>query len=107
MTLFPDYINGSTKRIELSKTFNNILGNIMKDLKKTTSNFKTDLKETIGELFTPEELAGYLKVHPVTIYNWVKNGKIECYVLSQGIRKNTVRFDTQQIQQFIKSEKKK
>lgn len=53
------------------------------------------------ELYTPEEIAKYLKVAPSTIYNWVKTGKLDGYVLSKGKRKSTVRFDKDQIQQFI------
>ena len=50
-----------------------------------------------------EDVAGYLKVHLVTVYNWVKTRKIECYVLTKGKRKSTVRFDIEQIQKFIRS----
>lgn len=64
---------------------------------------KTPLVQTLetGELFTPEEVADYLKVHKVTVYNWVKLKMIDCYVLSEGKRKTTVRFDARQIQNFI------
>lgn len=54
-----------------------------------------------GALYTPEEVAEYLKVAPSTVYNWVKTGKLEGHVLSQGKRKSTVRFDEAQIQRFI------
>lgn len=56
-----------------------------------------------GELFTPEEVAEYLKVHKVTVYNWVKLKMIDCYVLTQGKRKTTVRFDAEQIESFVLS----
>ncbi|MBN1293473.1 MAG: helix-turn-helix domain-containing protein [Candidatus Latescibacteria bacterium] len=61
------------------------------------------LQETLGELFTPEEVAEYFKVHLVTVYNWVKTKKIDCYILTKGTRKSTVRFDIDQIQKFIQS----
>ena len=70
---------------------------------KTTNNRTLYLKETLGELYTPEDVAKYLKVHLVTVYNWVKTRKIDCYVLIKGKRKSTVRFDTEQIQRFIQS----
>ena len=62
-----------------------------------------ELNEPLGELYTPEQVAEYLKVAPSTVYNWVQTGKIECYLLSKGKRKSTVRFDFQQIQRFMKS----
>ena len=61
------------------------------------------LKDTIGELYTPEEVAEFLKVSISTVYTWAQTGKIESHVLSQGKRKSTVRFDSNQIQQFINS----
>ena len=61
------------------------------------------LNESLGELFTPEEIAKYFKVHPVTVYNWVKESKIDCYILTVGKRKSTVRFNIEQIQQFIQA----
>lgn len=69
----------------------------------TNDNRILVLKEILGELYTPEEVAKYLKVHLVTIYNWVKTKKIDCYVLTRGKRKSTVRFDIEQIQRFIQS----
>ncbi len=59
------------------------------------------LNETLGELFTPEEVAEYLKVNLATVYNWVKTKKIDCYVIAQGKRKSTVRFDIEQIKRFM------
>ena len=61
------------------------------------------LNETLGELYTPDEVAGYLKVPLSTVYDWAHKKKIDCYVLSRGKRKSKVRFDIHQIQQFIKS----
>ena len=69
----------------------------------TNDNRILVLKEILGELYTPDEVAKYLKVHLVTIYNWVKTKKIDCYVLTRGKRKSTVRFDIEQIQRFIQS----
>jgi len=74
------------------------------DSAKINDNHIIVLKETLGELYTPEEVAGYLKVHQVTVYNWVKTKKIDCYVLTKGKRKSTVRFDIEQIQRFIQSQ---
>ncbi len=70
---------------------------------KPPHNQILELNETLGKLYTPEEVAEFLKVAPSTVYNWVQTGKIECYVLSRGKRKSTVRFDNQQIQRFMKS----
>jgi excisionase family DNA binding protein len=69
------------------------------------ANDKITLLKTMcfGELFTPEEVARYLKVDKVTVYSWVKLKKIDCYVLTQGKRKTTVRFDIEQIERFIQS----
>ena len=75
----------------------------MTDSTKTTNSKILKLNETIGELYTPEEVAEYLKVHLVTVYNWVKSKKIDCYILTKGNRKSTVRFDINQIQRFIQS----
>jgi len=80
-----------------------IAGEVTLDSAKINDNHIIVLKETLGELYTPEEVAEYLKVHQVTIYNWVKTKKIDCYVLTQGKRKSTVRFDIEQIQRFIQS----
>ena len=82
---------------------NGIFGIKMTDSEKTTSNQILELNETLGELYTPEQVAEYLKVASSTVYNWIQTGKIECYVLSRGKRKSTVRFDFQQIQRFMKS----
>lgn len=76
-------------------------------------NMKTDEKTSLvqkiqtGELFTPEEVATYLKVHRVTVYNWVKLKMIDCYVLSKGAKKTTVRFDAEQIENFVLSRYRK
>ena len=75
----------------------------MLESKNISNNRILVLKEILGELYTPEEVAKYLKVHLVTIYNWVKTKKIDCYVLTRGKRKSTVRFDIEQIQRFIQS----
>jgi len=61
------------------------------------------LNEKLGRLFTPGEVAEYLKVTPTTVYTWVKLKKINCHVLSKGKRKSTVRFDIEQIQHFKES----
>ena len=61
------------------------------------------LNDTIGELYTPEDVAEYLKVSLSTVYDWANKKKIDCYILSQGKRKSKVRFDINQIQRFIKS----
>ena len=61
----------------------------------------TALMKQLGELHTPEEVARFLKVNQMTIYNWVKTGKLDCHVLSRGKRKSTVRFDLSQIKEFI------
>jgi excisionase family DNA binding protein len=61
--------------------------------------------DTFGELYTPDEVAEYFKVAPSTVYNWAKTGIIEGHVLSQGKRKSTVRFDRDQIQQFMQPKK--
>ena len=71
-------------------------------IRKTNNKILT-LQESLGELYTPEEVAEFLKVHLVTVYNWVKTKKIDCYILTQGTRKSTVRFDIDQIQRFIHS----
>lgn len=71
--------------------------------KNTHNNHILVLNEVLGELYTPEEVAEYLKVHPVTVYAWVKTNKINCHVLTKGKRKTTVRFDIEQIQRFIQS----
>jgi len=70
---------------------------------KTNDNRILKLNETLGELYTPEDVAEFLKVSLSTVYNWTNKKKIDCYVLSQGKRKSKVRFDIHQIQQFIKS----
>ena len=75
----------------------------MLESKKISDNRILVLNEILGELYTPEEVAEYLKVHQVTVYNWVKTKKIDCYILTQGKRKSTVRFDREQIQKFIQS----
>ena len=75
----------------------------MKDSTKTTNNKILKLQETLGELYTPEEVAEYLKVSLSTVYDWTNKKNIDCYILSQGKRKSKVRFDIHQIQQFIKS----
>jgi len=75
----------------------------MLERQKISSNHILKLNETLGELFTPEEVAEYLKVNLVTVYNWVKTKKIDCYVITKGKRKSTVRFDKQQLQRFIQS----
>ena len=75
----------------------------MENFEKINNNHILNLKESLGELYTPEEVAGYLKVNLVTIYNWVKTRKIDCYVLTKGKRKSTVRFDIEHIQRFIQS----
>jgi excisionase family DNA binding protein len=64
---------------------------------------KTPLIEQtqIGELYTPAEVAQYLKVTTATVYSWVKLKMIECYVLTKGSRKTTIRFDAEQINNFI------
>ena len=66
-----------------------------------------ELENQLGELYTPEELASFLKVNQMTVYNWVKTGKIECHTLTQGKRKSTVRFDLSQIKNFMHSRRKK
>ena len=76
----------------------------MIDSEKTINNQLLELNESLGVLYTPEEVAEYLKVASSTVYHWAQAGKIECYVLSQGKRKRTVRFDNQQIQRFKKSQ---
>ena len=75
----------------------------MENFDKIKSNHILNLKDTLGELYTPEEVAEYFKVHLVTVYNWIKTKKIDCYVLTRGTRKSTVRFDIDQIQRFIQS----
>ena len=75
----------------------------MIDSEKISNNQILKLNETLGELFTPEEIAKYLKVHPVTVYNWVKENKIDCFILTEGKRKSTVRFNKEHIQQFIQA----
>jgi len=61
------------------------------------------LKDSLGELYTPEELASYFKVTPVSIYTWVKAKKIDCFILTKGKRKTTVRFNQEHVQRFIQS----
>ena len=73
------------------------------DLKKGNCDNIRVLKDTFGELFTPEELASYFKVTLVSIYNWVKTKKIDCFILTKGKRKSTVRFNQEHIQKFIQS----
>ena len=75
----------------------------MSDSNKTNNNQILDLNESLGKLYTPEEVAEFLKVAPSTVYNWVQTGKIECYLFSKGKRKSTVRFDFTQIQRFMTS----
>ena len=75
----------------------------MTDSDNITNNQILELNGSIGVLYTPEEVAEYFKVASSTVYHWAQTGKIECYVLSQGKRKRTVRFNDQQIQRFIKS----
>ena len=67
-----------------------------------TTNHKNILDQ-FGELYTPEELAEYLKVSPSTVYNWAKTHKLECHVISKGKRKTTIRFDREQIQKLVES----
>jgi len=71
------------------------------DSEKINNSKVLVLQDTLGELYTPEEVAKYLKVNLVTVYNWIKTQKIDCYVLTRGKRKSTVRFDIEQIQRFI------
>jgi len=67
----------------------------------------TGLGQHFGELYTPEEVASFLKVNQMTVYNWVKTGKIECHTLTRGKRKSTVRFDLNQIENFMQSRSRK
>ena len=62
----------------------------MTDSEKTINN-TLKLQESLGELYTPEEVAEFFKVHLVTVYSWVKTNKIECHVLTQGKRKSKPR----------------
>jgi excisionase family DNA binding protein len=74
---------------------------VMTNEKNNARRVSTDCNELPTELLTPEELASYLKVSPSTVYNWAKTGKIDCFVLSQGKRKSTVRFAKKHISDFI------
>lgn len=73
------------------------------NFKKFNTNTNNELAGIFGELYTPEEVSGFLKVALSTVYNWAKTGKIECHVLAQGKRKSTIRFDMNQIKQFLQS----
>ena len=70
---------------------------------KTINDHILQLNDSIGELFTPKEIAEYFKVNQVTVYNWVKEKKIDCFILTEGKRKSTVRFNIEQIRQFIQA----
>lgn len=70
---------------------------------KTSNHRILKLNDSLGELFTPEDISQYFKVSPTTVYNWVKTNKIDYHVLCRGKRKTTVRFDLEQIQRFIQS----
>ena len=55
----------------------------------------------VGEILTTKELAGYLKLTEVTIYKYVKEGKIPaCRVGSRW------RFDKNKIDERLKSKEK-
>ena len=94
-----DYIEGGMK----------IMDNLTapKMLTEKHKDDSTTLSKHMGELFTPAEVAGFLKVNLMTIYNWVKTGKLSCHVLTRGKRKTTVRFDLSQIEDFIQSKQRR
>ncbi len=64
---------------------------------------KRNVNDVLGVLFTPEEVAAYFRVTPMTIHTWFKEGKLEGHVLTQGKRKRTIRFDPEQIKRFSHS----
>lgn len=71
--------------------------------KKNKQPKNAGLENKLGELYTPEEVAEYLKVAPSTVYNWFKTGKLIGHIISRGKRKSTVRFDEEQIKRFANS----
>jgi excisionase family DNA binding protein len=50
------------------------------------------------EYLTVKELSEYIKVKPKTLYNWANSGKIPAYKVN-----GFVFFQTQEVDQFIKS----
>jgi len=67
---------------------------------------QSELTSLFGKLYTPEEVAGFLKVAVSTVYNWAKTGRIKCFTLSEGKRKTTVRFTAGHIEAFLSSQKR-
>jgi excisionase family DNA binding protein len=61
---------------------------------------RPSLKELLagGDLISPEELAGALKIARVTAYQWVRRGVIP-YLKLEGV----VRFDPAEIDAWLKS----
>jgi excisionase family DNA binding protein len=61
------------------------------------------LKELLasGDLISPEELAGALKIARVTAYQWVRRGVIP-HLKIEGV----VRFDPQEVQAWLESKRR-
>jgi excisionase family DNA binding protein len=93
----------NSRVLDWYSTFIKKVGNMKKNQLEKKPNFR--MANMFGELYTPDEVAKYFKVAPSTVYNWAKTGKIEGHVLSHGKRKSTVRFDRDQIQRLLKSQK--
>ena len=80
----------------------------MKKLAPQVGLEPTSLRLTKGEaavadrLWTPKDLAEYLAVKPVTVYEWVKRRRVPHILLSAGKRKETVRFRRQDIDRWLK-----
>lgn len=50
------------------------------------------------KLATPIEMRGYLRVHEMTLYRWMKNGKIPAFKVG-----GRWRFDWEEVEKWIKS----
>ena len=62
---------------------------------------------TMRKLWTAREVAALLSVKPATIYSWVKARQIPYLVLSNGDRKNCVRFRQTEIERWLQRKERK
>ncbi|NAY91717.1 helix-turn-helix domain-containing protein [Muricauda sp. JGD-17] len=59
---------------------------LIEEIKEILEAFKDGIPQAEGtQLLTREEAAKALKVSPITIYRWTKEGRIPCYGLGNRV----------------------
>ncbi len=54
-------------------------------------------------LYTIREAAEFLRVHPSTVRNWIKSGKINHQLLDTGTKRKAYRIKIEDLERIIKA----